>query len=286
MKVEIRCPICSKMGVVEISDEVFKNISRGLLAVNVTDNTICPHSFNLYIDKNLNIRDYFIADIQIKTPEMVLDKESESRVSSSAKDFDLDLIKITLLPQTMAYMIRAISFGKKICLILDEDHLHNHIIKFLEFITQNSFNFMYKLITRQEYKNQKKEFSDYLVLENNKIIKDKEKILDPKSMVIERKITQKFFAEYDSDSSLMGLKNEIQKLSILSTSIGQFIKNSKEKKKIDIIKITNHLEELYNFKISTIYTDYLLLIVEKYHGIPIPKSLKNVSKLLSGISLF
>ena len=76
-KVEIRCPTCQGVGFIQVSSEAMKNVSRGLLAVNIAEHTICTHSFIAYIDKNLNVRDYFVADFQIEIPDIAPPEERE-----------------------------------------------------------------------------------------------------------------------------------------------------------------------------------------------------------------
>ena len=53
VKIEIRCPKCSKRNKIEVSEEEVKNTTRGLYAVNVSEGIICEHSFVAYLDKNL-----------------------------------------------------------------------------------------------------------------------------------------------------------------------------------------------------------------------------------------
>ena len=64
--IKIQCPSCGKKGDFEILDEKIKNVARGLLAVNIAENTICEHSFIAYVDKNFTIRDY----LEIKIPSL------------------------------------------------------------------------------------------------------------------------------------------------------------------------------------------------------------------------
>ena len=66
VKLLIRCPSCHKSGIIEIDENVLKNVSRGLLAIYVDTHTVCEHSFITYVDRNLKIRDYFIADFQFE----------------------------------------------------------------------------------------------------------------------------------------------------------------------------------------------------------------------------
>ncbi|MEJ2279920.1 MAG: hypothetical protein P8Y70_19570 [Candidatus Lokiarchaeota archaeon] len=73
MKVEVRCPACSKKGEVEIEKEQIKNSSRGLLAINIS-NAFCEHQFVAYIDENLKVRDCFLTDFEVEIPELKFDK--------------------------------------------------------------------------------------------------------------------------------------------------------------------------------------------------------------------
>ncbi|MFX1339187.1 MAG: hypothetical protein ACFFDK_11310 [Promethearchaeota archaeon] len=53
----VRCPSCSGNGYIDVAEENLKDVKRGLLAVNIPSDIICTHSFIVYIDKNLVIRD-------------------------------------------------------------------------------------------------------------------------------------------------------------------------------------------------------------------------------------
>ena len=70
VKVEIRCPACSKVGKVEIEENIISQSVRGITAVNVAEFLVCEHSFVAYIDKNLAVRDCFVADFQIELPQI------------------------------------------------------------------------------------------------------------------------------------------------------------------------------------------------------------------------
>ena len=83
-KAEIRCPTCDNVGKLEIAEDSIKNVSRGLLAVNVAPHIICEHSFIVYIDKNLQVRDYFVADFHIELPKF---NPKASRIPSGLSFF-------------------------------------------------------------------------------------------------------------------------------------------------------------------------------------------------------
>ena len=86
--VEVRCPICSEKGMIEVDKDELKTIERGLLAINVAQGSICDHTFIAYIDKNLNVRDCYIADFQIEVPQV---QETTADTSEVQK---LDIVKM------------------------------------------------------------------------------------------------------------------------------------------------------------------------------------------------
>ncbi len=70
MDVDIRCPICSESGKIEVSKKELGKASRGLLSISLPENVVCKHSFVAYIDKNFKVRDYFVPDFEINFREL------------------------------------------------------------------------------------------------------------------------------------------------------------------------------------------------------------------------
>jgi hypothetical protein len=178
----------------------------------------------------------------------------------------------------MTYVFKAIFLRKKALILLDQDFLYNHILNFFKYITQNSFEFELKIMSELDYRHKKEEFEDYLIFRNRKIIRDKEKIINPKELEIEQSIVQKFFNEYDLMAGLIILRNEINKAYEFSNSIMSFVENQKDKPLTSKI-IINHLSEKHNEKISMPYLTFLLDIVLHYFQVDIPK-IGGVSDLL------
>jgi hypothetical protein len=56
----------------------------------------------------------------------------------------------------------------------------------------------------------------------------------------------------------------------LSKAIVDLIKESEKDDKINILKILNRIEENYEVKISTYYSNFLLKVVKDYFGISVP----------------
>ena len=92
-KLEVRCPSCSNRGYIEISEEEVEKATRGVYAVNISEGITCEHSFVAYIDKNLSVRDTFIADFQLELPEITPPQFKEPETSSQLESIDVGLIK-------------------------------------------------------------------------------------------------------------------------------------------------------------------------------------------------
>jgi len=238
--IEITCPSCKNKGKIEISDEAIKNVSRGLLAVNVATNLICEHTFIAYVDKNLSVRDYFIADFQIEIPDIAPTEDSEAKEIISKGTLNLDAIKLNLSADLITNVLKSIFFNKKIAIISDLDFLNEHILNFFRQLIEGSFDAYISVISQEEYKSNKKNYKDSIVLEGKKVLRDEEKIINPKKMKVEKQMVGNFFVEFDPIASYFGLKNEIRKTFRLSQSIVDFA--SKVKK--DVIIDSSDLELL------------------------------------------
>ena len=277
-RIEIRCPLCSKWGHIEISEDATKNVSKGLLAINIAAGMICEHSFIAYVDKNLSVRDCLVADFKIELPEGEESGKSEEKVTPEIETIKLDLIKLNIPHILMTYIFRAIFLGKKTLILLDQEFLYNPIINFFKYITQNSFDFELKIISELDYRNKENEFEDYLILRNNKVIRDEDKIINPKELEIEQSIVKKFFKEYDLMADLIILRNEINKAYEFTNSIIDFVQNQKDKP-ITSKLIINHLLDKHNEKISMPYLTFLIEIAHHYFKVDMPK-IGGVSDLL------
>jgi hypothetical protein len=277
-KIEIRCPLCSKWDHIEISDDATKSVSKGLLAINIATDMICEHSFIAYVDKNLIVRDCLVADFKIELPEGEDNVGSEEVITPETETIKFDLIKLNIPDTLMTYILRAIFLRKKTLVLLDQEFLYNHIINFFKYISQNSFDFNLKIMSEIDYRKNQNEFEDYLIFRNRKVIRDKEKIMNPKELEIEQSIVQKFFAEYDLMAGLIILRNEINKAYEFSNSICNIIENS-EGKLLTSKLLINSLSEQHDEKIAMPYLNFLLDIVRHYFEVDVPK-IGGVSDLL------
>ncbi|MHA1319770.1 MAG: hypothetical protein ACTSQ1_08130 [Promethearchaeota archaeon] len=277
-KLEVRCPSCSSRGYIEISEEEVEKAARGVFAVNVSEGIACEHSFVAYIDKNLTVRDTFIADFQLELPEITVPPVKEPEMSSQLESIDVSLIKLNLTATLLVNIIRAIIFKKKILILTDQTFMVDQICKFLDYITKNSYEKSIRVKSEEEY--QSESFKDEIILKNNKILQDYDDVLNPKKISIERLLVRKFIEEYEPIPSLIILHESIQKTYELSETIVKRVNSLKKKEKLISKKVIEEIANVHSVKIQLPYLDFLYEIVENYFKIQIPRS-SNVSNFLS-----
>jgi len=277
-KLEVRCPSCSSRGIIEVSETDVEKAARGVFAVNVLEDVACEHSFVAYVDKNLTVRDTFIADFQLELPDVVPDQAIEPEQSDKLELIDVSSIKLNLTASLLTHVIRAILFKKKIFLIFNQSYMTDNIYKFIEYITLNSFKTNILVISGEQYNIY--DIKDSVILDGNKIIKDDDDILNIKKLNVERSLVRKFLAEYEPKPSLIYLQNGIQKAYELSKSIIDIVNNLKKKEKLYSKGVIDEIAKNYDVKIQLPYLDFLYDIVENYFDVKVPKS-SNISNFLS-----
>ncbi len=278
-KMQIICPSCAKNGYIEVSEKDIKGTSRGVLAVNIAENRICSHTFIVYVDNNLMIRDYFLVDFQCKLPDVATTEQIEEKEIQGDELIDTEIIKLNLHALLITFILRAIFKKKKIILINEQNDIREQILNFFEYITQGSFDIDLSILSREEYENYQVNVKNSLDFEDKNVIRDIDKIIDPKKLKVERRIVQKFFSETDKKSSLIVFKNEIQKAYDLSKTVADYITNHKEKEKIYSKNILKYLEKLHKIKLSLQYMNFLIEIVKNYFNVSFRLHLSNVSRM-------
>ncbi|MHA1758212.1 MAG: hypothetical protein ACTSVV_15670 [Promethearchaeota archaeon] len=268
--IEVHCPKCNKKGKIEVLEEAVKNVSRGLLAISVPIGTVCEHQFIAYIDKNLAVRDCLMADFQIEA--VPTEQEAESSVTFNKDELlALENLRLNLTNFIMCAIFKSIVTKKKLLILSNEVFLSEHLLNFIKFITKDTFDFDITLISPDEYKNNKKDYNDYIVVDNKKIIVDKNKEINAKKLKIEEKIIEKFFTERNLTTALIILKNELKKAYNLSQDIINYIQTNSMKGEISSKEIIKYINDKYNIKIDANYLEFLLGIIDQYFGVEVPK---------------
>lgn len=266
----IQCPICQKKGKLDVPEELLKNAERGLLAINISEDIICEHSFMAYVDKNLAVRDYFVADFKVEIPQLsTIEKVQHTTIPE--KDIkEMDLIKLYLHAISIAYLMKSILIKQKIVLIFEQKFLYNHIFNFVNYITQDSFEVNLLIMTMEEYNANKKKYKDAFVINSTNVIRNPKKI-NLKKLNVEKQIIKDFLSRIDLNYAYIVLKNEFQKAYELSKSMVSLIEEErKTKKTFNILEIKLNVEKEYNIKINKLYLNFLIEIIEKYFDIKVP----------------
>lgn len=270
-KIEIRCPICSKWDNIEISDNATKDAKRGILVMDINAGMICEHSFIAYVDKNLIVRDCLITDFKIESLEDSSAQKIQDDIPAGTEPVKYDLIKLNIPESVMANIFRGTFLGKKIILISDNLFLTNHVINFFKLTLKDLFEINILAMSMEDFKQNKKKFDDYLVLEKRKIIQDRDKILDSVKVVEEKSFAQKFLNEYNSVSGLIILKNEIKKAFEYSKTLAQYLRDPEKIKASTSKHLIDIISEMYNERIPSDYLIFLIDIVKNYFNVEVPK---------------
>ena len=277
-KIEVRCPICSKWENIEVSDDVTKDLAKGLIAVNINAGMICEHNFIAYVDKNFIVRDCLIADFEIQVSESSASQEVEENITSEVESINHDLIKLNIPEVLMASVFKAIFLGKSVIIISDDQFIADHIIFFFKYAIQNLFINDIIAMSKLDYNSDQENYKKYVVFERRQVLQDNDNIVDTKKLGVEKGIAKKFLGEYDLVTGLIILRNEIQKAFEFSKTLTDFITNSDKKAWTSKILI-DHINKAYNERIQMNYLTFLYDIVKYYFKVDVPK-IAGVSKFL------
>jgi hypothetical protein len=274
---EVRCPSCSKRGKIEVAGDKVKEATRGLYAVNISEGIVCEHSFVAYVDKNFTVRDTFIADFQIDLPTTSSRTEADIQVSVLPESLNVDLIKMNITASLLAFILRAMIYKKKFILISDQDFLVEHIKIFFDYITHNSFQMEIAVINEEAYWSS--DHGDHVAFNGSEIVRDVDNIIDIKKLKVERTIIQSFLNEVDPSSSMIILKNQINRVFEFAKTIVDMVNGLKKGQKLYSKKVIDELNKVHGIKIQITYLEYLFEVVEHYFEVPIPRS-SNISNFL------
>lgn len=271
VKTKVRCPSCHKWGDLEIDKNIISGSKRGITAINVAESLICKHSFIIYLDKNLDVRDALLTDFTIELPEIKVKEEIDDKQIPTTEEVDVFLLIINLNSTWFTNVLRGYLFNKKVLIINDIFAIEKHIVNFLKFIFFKSFEIDVTVVDTGTYKKNKKIYKNNLVISKEKVVSDKEKVIDSVKMKYERAIVQKFLAETNPKMSLVIFRNEILKLFELSKKVIDIIDNLKEGDKVGRKEFAGNLEKQFNIKIPLAYFDFIMEIIKRAFNVDLSK---------------
>ncbi len=267
-KIPVRCPTCNQMGYIEINDIDLQPNIRGIMGVNVLASVICEHAFVVYIDNNHEIRDCFSTDFTIHLPELELDEKDKSNELIDLESINIDLITANILSLTIVNILHACFLKKKLLFLNDNEEINLHLNNFVKFCFQDSFDIFFEAKQRWEYGREEETYKEYIIIENERVIKDEENTLNPKKIKIERVMVQTFLAKLEQKTSLILLKNEIKIAFHLAKYVKKFFlsKGGLASRPKDLIK---YLDKKSTISVNRYYVKFLIQILAKYFDVNI-----------------
>jgi len=185
---------------------------------------------------------------------------------------DLTIIKLNFSASLLAYLLKSILLKKGIVILSDQKFLYSHMTNFVDYISSDlEEEVNLQIIPRENYLENKKDYEEFIVLENNSVIQNEELILEGSDLNVERTIVQRFLSEFDEKSSIIILKNEIQKAFTLAETLVEYIENFKGEE-IQSKDLIDYLSEKRDIKVKIPYLNFLLDIVENYFDVDVPRS--------------
>ena len=260
--VQVRCPYCSSKGYISVSEDKINNAKRGLLTINVS--SVCVHTFFIYVDKNLNIRDYFKADFQLENPKTNKNEEIKNKEFSKKDLLEFDLIKENINSRLLSYAIKSILLKKKVLIIIRKSYFKELILNFFHYLTQDAFNIDISLLSKEQYTNEKEKYKNYMVLEQREILNNVDNLIDPDDLTIEKQIVRDFLFESNLIESLNNLKSEILQFYNLSKSITEFINQNSERNEITSQMVLQHLKKITKKEISSDLFHLMIEVAQNY----------------------
>ncbi len=233
-----------------------------------------PEEFeeNLYKLESIILSIYGpIIDSINKLEELI---ENDNKIKS--EEIDLDLIEMNYSEKFLIYICRIIFFRKKAIILKKDDFLNNLLTKLLNYLTEDSFNYDILFYSKEKYKSLKKSYSDYVVLEENKIINNPPGFLSKiknrmkKQTKIEHYLVSKYLALRSYEFALQVFRKEIHTIYLLAGSIARYATEIKDEEKINIYKIKEILKAKNKNSEYDPYIDYLIEISRNYFGAKLP----------------
>lgn len=229
-KVQVRCPKCDNPGNIMVSKNVIQSSPRGVTTINIPKDQICKHNFVAYVDKNFAVRDYFVADLSLTDVVADLSQEEKRKIIPQQKkvqvtDSDYSLVRSTLGRKNLGYLLHGIFLNKPMHLIHENSNIKEKTLAVLEEITLKTFDITVSTASLQEYMTNKRNYSGMIVIDvtSEMILEDSEGLFSPKKLSTESEIVNKTFKQTNPTTSLIVLKNEIQKLFSLANIVKQIL---------------------------------------------------------------
>ncbi len=123
--IQVECPACNKKGKIDVPLNLLVETDKGTVTIDVPTEAICPHAFQVFLDKNANIRGYQKIDFQLGGAKDVPAPQSGGftilempTIATTVQD----MVKI-LSPEVFLVLLKGLLFNLPLTLVTADDEL-------------------------------------------------------------------------------------------------------------------------------------------------------------------
>ncbi len=144
--IQVECPSCNKKGKIDVPLNLLVETEKGTITIDVPPDAVCPHAFQVFMDKNANIRGYQKMDFQIQGVKGVPAPQAAGFTVLEMPTTVVpaqDMVKI-LSPEVFLVLLKGFLFNLPLVLITADDELVSSLKGFYaeKFPTINSATFI------------------------------------------------------------------------------------------------------------------------------------------------
>ena len=160
-KIQIICPICKTRDIIGIPEKELKQ-NNHLITVSIQKGVICPHHFQVFVDKNFQIRGYQKVDLELNQENSIKLRNGVKAFNQKEKE-DCNLFeKVTLDGNNVKYQPLNNAKNREDIALKKETKTRTKIKKmtlkkiyeeFWEFIDDNNIEFQKFIINDKRRKN-------------------------------------------------------------------------------------------------------------------------------------
>ncbi|MCP4763335.1 MAG: hypothetical protein GY870_16290, partial [archaeon] len=129
IKTMIVCPVCQVSGYIYLPKENFNKSKKGVSSILLSNTGICPHSYQIFVDKNGAVRGYETPDFELKFVATEKKPEEEEKLGTIGS---LQIIRALLGEELLFKCIRTALIGDQIYCLTDNNYLVKFFKQFFE----------------------------------------------------------------------------------------------------------------------------------------------------------
>jgi len=132
INIRVICPKCKKDQYIEFDFMHIKESKKGVTAILIPQNSICEHSFQIFVDKNGIVRGYETPDFELQVEQQ---KSVESELEEKISQHNFDVAKSLLGEEIFFRLLRSLIEGNEIFCVSESKSIREYI----QNVLKNSF---------------------------------------------------------------------------------------------------------------------------------------------------